>query len=128
RIRLTGKMMTRFTRFFAAKDSDWRLDALFIVLLAILMWVIPSGFREITDRSEALYLHVAQNISHHDNWLVLYVHDQPYGEKPPLPFIIYAAMMEVAGGEIHQPFVRLPVHIATISILLLTYGIGRRHF
>jgi 4-amino-4-deoxy-L-arabinose transferase-like glycosyltransferase len=120
--------MSALINYFNDRDRDWRLDVFVIVALAVCLWVIPSGFREITDRSEALYLHVAHNIAHHDNWLVMYVHDQPYGEKPPLPFIIYALMMELSGGEIHAPLVRFPVHVATVAILLMTYAIGRRQF
>jgi 4-amino-4-deoxy-L-arabinose transferase-like glycosyltransferase len=120
--------MNRLLDFFAARDGCWRRDAFVIVLLAVVLWVIPSAFRDITDRSEALYLHIAHNIVVDDNWLVLTIHDQPYGEKPPLPFIAYAAMMELAGGEVVPALVRLPVHLATITILLLTYAMGRAHF
>ncbi len=120
--------MTRLPGFFAAREGCRRRDAFVIVLLAVVLWVIPSAFRDITDRSEALYLHIARNIVVDDNWLVLTIHDQPYGEKPPLPFIAYAAMMKVAGGEVVPALVRLPVHIATITILLLTYAIGRHQF
>src|SRR5690606_23724395 len=117
-IERTAGRMSALINYFNDRDRDWRLDVFVIVALAVCLWVIPSGFREITDRSEALYLHVAHNIAHHDNWLVMYVHDQPYGEKPPLPFIIYALMMELSGGEIHAPLVRFPVHVATVAILL----------
>ncbi|MBE7559967.1 glycosyltransferase family 39 protein [bacterium] len=75
---------------------------------------------------EGRYVQVARELLESRNPFHLTVHGQPYDEKPPLAFAMFAAMLGLCGGEVSPWAVRLPSVLFAWMTVLLTWDLGRR--
>ncbi|OPZ08552.1 MAG: Undecaprenyl phosphate-alpha-4-amino-4-deoxy-L-arabinose arabinosyl transferase [candidate division BRC1 bacterium ADurb.BinA292] len=105
----------------------WRHLALLVALFFLLLgWTY--GRWDLWGSDEGRYVQVARELLPRDNWLLLTVHDQPYTEKTPLPFWIFAGMLKLGGGEVNVWWLRLPSILLALAAVLATYAIGQRRF
>ncbi len=112
----------------AWREGDLRLHLLFLLVLSAGLWVPTCGLWDLWGADEGRYVQVAKELLERHNWFLLTVHGQPYDQKPPLAFWIFAMMLKLTGGEISNWAVRLPSVLSAVLVILLTYGIGRQKF
>ncbi len=99
-----------------------------LVLFALCMglWGWTAGLWDLWGIDESRYVQISEELLHRDNWFLLTLHDNPYDQKPPLPFWLMAAMLKLSGGEVVSGLLRLPSVLLGTASTLLTFLIGRR--
>ncbi|MCL5269579.1 MAG: glycosyltransferase family 39 protein [bacterium] len=107
----------------------WR-DLALLLAACLGLWAWTMGMWDLWGPDETRYVQVAKELlerSDH-NWLLLTVNYEPYGQKPPLPFWAFAAMLELTRRVVSTWTVRIPsVFMGTLAVLL-TYLLSRRRF
>lgn len=97
-----------------------------LLALCLGLWSWTAGLWDLWDADEGRYAQVAHELLGRGNWLLLTLQGEPYDQKPPLPFWIFAAMLKVNGGEISTWLLRLPPILFAMATVFLTWSIGRR--
>lgn len=98
-------------------------DRLWLLIGCIGLWAWSAGLWDLWGPDETRYVQIAREVLR-GHWLALTENGASYGQKPPLPFWMLAAMLKLHGGEISNWLVRLPsLFFATLTVLL-TYDIG----
>jgi len=92
------------------------------------LWLWSAGLWDLNGPDEGRYVQIAKELLQRDNWLLLTVNGEPYDQKPPLPFWIFALMLKLFGGDVSAWAMRLPSVIAGIITVLCVYGIARALF
>lgn len=92
------------------------------------LWGWNYGLWDLWGPDESRYVQIAKEILSSNHWFLLTVHDEPYAQKPPLPFWMFAAMLKLSGGKVCPWTVRLPSILLATCTVLLTYLIGRKRF
>lgn len=92
------------------------------------VWWWTYGLWDLWGPDEARYVQVGKELLRRANWFYLTVHGEPYDQKPPLPFWMFARLVELCGGAVSAWAVRLPSVILGTLTVLMTYDIGRRRF
>lgn len=92
------------------------------------VWGITCGLWDLRGPDEARYTQIAREILQNHHWLHLTVLGQPYDQKPPLAFWLFAAMLWLHDGVVSSGLLRLPSAIGATVVTLMTYLIGRRHW
>ena len=105
----------------------WK-DLLLLAVVCMTVWGITCGLWDIRGPDEGRYTQVAKEMLQNGNWLHLTVLDQPYDQKPPLAFWLFAAMLWLHKGVVSSGLVRLPSAIGATVVVLLTYLIGRKQW
>ena len=100
----------------------------FLVAAGLLLWLAPSGLWDVQGPDEGRYVQVARELIGSHNWFLLTIHGEPYDQKPPLPFWMFAGMLKLTGGRVEAWAVRTPAILCAIMTLGLLYLIGRRLF
>jgi 4-amino-4-deoxy-L-arabinose transferase-like glycosyltransferase len=96
---------------------------IFAVLSAILLFA-PLRTGDLTGYDDAQYAHMAKNILHTGDWLVLQSNGYPALENPPLLEWMEAAMFSVFG--LSDTVARLPSALCGFAVILLVYWLARR--
>ena len=104
--------------------SHW----IILLILSAGLWIPTCGLWNLWGPDEARYVQIARELMGRDNWFYLTLFDQPYDQKPPLPFWMFAGMLKLTGGEISSWTLRLPSVLFAVMSVLLTYDIGRHCF
>lgn len=101
-----------------------------IILIAAcsVLWLWSAGLWDLNGPDEGRYVQIAKELLQRDNWLLLTVNGEPYDQKPPLPFWIFALMLKLSGGEVSAWAMRLPSVLAGIITVLCVHGIARTLF
>lgn len=102
-----------------------RLLTLFLFLMVLLLWGITCGLWDLRGADEGRYALVGKELLGRSNWLPLTLQGEPYDQKPPLPFWIFAGMTALNGGEISAWILRLPSILFAAITLICTFWIGR---
>lgn len=101
--------------------------AVLLVSLCFLLWMLPAGLWDLRGADETRYVLIAREWLAGDGGIKLTLLGQPYDQKPPLPFLLYALMLAANGGDVSNWAVRLPSVLLGTAGVLATWRIGRRH-
>ncbi|MBX7246144.1 MAG: glycosyltransferase family 39 protein [Candidatus Sumerlaeaceae bacterium] len=103
-------------------------DMLVLAGFALALWLPTCGLWDLWTPDEGRYAQVAREVLRNDHWFALTLFGQPYNQKPPLPFLLFAAMIKASGGAINTWLLRLPSIFMGVVALLCTYRIGQKLF
>jgi len=104
------------------------LRILLILFIPAVLLIGTCGAWDLRGPDEGRYVQIAKELLHRNNWFLLTVHGEPYNQKPPLPFWMFALMLKLNGGNVSSWLLRLPSVIFALLTVFLTYAIGRRLF
>src|SRR5688572_10035206 len=101
-----------------------RRDALWLVVLALLLFGAGLGLRDPWPADEPRFALIARDMALTGEWLIPRVGGELYPDKPPLFMWIVAALFRVT-GNLRISFL-LPSIAAGVGMLLLVYDLARR--
>ena len=104
-------------------DSLWFV---FLLILALLLWLLNLGNLPLRDWDEGYYATVAQDMFQSGNWLYLTYSDQPFLLKPPLIIWLINISYNLAG--INEFTTRFLCALITSFGVPLLYLVGRNLF
>ncbi|CCQ71025.1 hypothetical protein CWATWH0402_2262 [Crocosphaera watsonii WH 0402] len=104
-------------------DSFWFV---FLLILALLLWLLNLGNLPLRDWDEGYYATVAQDMFQSGNWLYLTYSDQPFLLKPPLIIWLINISYNLAG--INEFTTRFLCALITSFGVPLLYLVGRNLF
>jgi len=107
--------------------STDRRCLLLVVPLALLLFSLDLGGRDLWAPDEPRTGEVVREILLTGSWVVLHDNGLPYVEKPPLYFWIAAALARAA-GEVTELTVRLPASLAGLLGAVCLFALGRGLF
>jgi 4-amino-4-deoxy-L-arabinose transferase-like glycosyltransferase len=105
--------------------GGWRWLAALMVLGGPI-FLLGLGTPGLYDPHESLYAEIAREMLRRGDWLTPTLNGTRYLDKPPLFYWLIALSYAVCG--VSEYAARLPVALAALGGVLLTYGIGRRLF
>jgi len=105
--------------------GEWRWLAM-LAALALPVFLLGLGSPGLYDPHEALYAEVAREMLTRGDWLTPYLNGTRYLDKPPL-FYWLIGLSYLAFG-VSEFAARLPVALAGLGGVFLTWGIGRQLF
>jgi len=82
--------------------------------------------RDVSGPDESRYVTIAGELLGRGNWLALELYGQPYDQKPPLAFWMFAACRALTPGVLHAWAVRVPAILAGILTLLALHRCATR--
>jgi 4-amino-4-deoxy-L-arabinose transferase-like glycosyltransferase len=94
--------------------------------LGLPIFFLGLGTPALYDPHESLYAEVARDMVVRGDWLTPHLNDTRYLDKPPLFYWLIALSYTVFG--VSEFAARLPVALAGLGGVLLTWGIGRHLF
>jgi 4-amino-4-deoxy-L-arabinose transferase-like glycosyltransferase len=108
----------------APATQPWRWDALvpLLVLPAVLLY--PCLAFSLFEPDEGRYAEIPREMLARGEWVVPYLHGEPYLDKPPLLYWLVICCYRVLG--VQDWVARLVPALAVHSSILLTYLLGRR--
>src|SRR5205807_1461802 len=95
---------------------------LLLVLPAILLY--PCLSFHLFEPDEGRYAEIPRELLARGEWVVPYLHGQPYLDKPPLLYWLVMGSYSLFG--VHAWSARLVPALAVQACILLTYVLGRR--
>lgn len=98
---------------------------LIFLLLAVSIRLATLGCYPLTDNTEARYAEVSQEMLSSGNWINPQLHGEKYWSKPPLS--IWAASVSMALLGRHEFSARLPSFLFSMIVVMIVFGLGRRH-
>lgn len=106
-----------------------RRPEILLLAMAALLWGWTYGRWDLQGADEARYVQIGKElVARGGNPFLLTVAGEPYDQKPPLPFWIFAAMYRLAGDIVTPWTARLPsILLATLSAFLIA-SMARRRF
>lgn len=102
------------------------MHLLMLAAAGLALWAATCGLWDLQGPDEGRYVQVAKELLGRGNWLALTVGGEPYAEKLPPPFWVFAGLLKLNSGEPSAWLLRLPSVLAAIVTVALTYLIGRR--
>ncbi|MFN7992609.1 MAG: glycosyltransferase family 39 protein [Bryobacteraceae bacterium] len=96
---------------------------IFIILIGVLLFA-PLRTGDLTGYDDAQYAHIAKDILHTGDWLVIRSNGLPALENPPMLEWVQAGLFSVFG--LTDTVARLPGAIFGFGIVLLVYWLARR--
>ncbi|GAB4318530.1 MAG: hypothetical protein Kow0059_12090 [Candidatus Sumerlaeia bacterium] len=99
-----------------------------VVLLGLAVFVLTGLSTDLQGPDEGRYVRIARELLGRSNWFILTLHGEPYDEKPPLPFWMFAAMLMAAGGDVQAVVLRLPSILFALLTLAVVFDLGRRRW
>lgn len=117
--------MPNLKQFFKSinQDISW---SIFLLLSALILYLIGLGDLPLRDWDEGYYGTVAKDIYKSGNWLYMTYHDEPFLLKPPL--IIWLINISYLIFGISEFTTRLPCAFLTACGVPLLYLIGKNIF
>ena len=103
-------------------SDSWK-PVVLLLLLALVLYFANLGGISLWGKDEFRYAEVAQEILRSGNWFVLHLNNRPYPDKPPLYFWV-VALLSLPRGQVTAWTARLPLAIAGVAGVLLTYILG----
>ncbi len=97
-----------------------RRDLIVLGLAAGLLFTLGLGARDLWNPNEPLYGQAVVEMDARGDWLIPWVNDSVFNEKPILYFWMALAASKIAGG-IDEATLRLPSALSGIALVLLTY-------
>ena len=110
------------TENFTSRNRFLLLVALLI--MAAVVYLFTASGRAILDDGDALYSHVAQNMSATGDWVTPYANGVRFLDKPPMLYWLTAASLYVFG--VTEFAVRFPAACAVVATALLLFFLGRK--
>lgn len=101
-----------------------RLHIPLLLLLAALLFVTNIGGYDLWPPDEPRFAQVAREMLHTGDYLVPRINGQPYTEKPPMLFWA-TALLSAPQGDVTEFSARLPLALAGLVTVLLTYFLAR---
>lgn len=98
-----------------------------LIALAAALFLINLGGYDLWPPDEPRFAQVAQEMLQSGDYLVPRMNDRPYTEKPPMLFWMAAAFSWPA-GNVTELTARLPLALAGIITVILTYLLAKRMF
>src|SRR5690348_13886327 len=93
-----------------------------LVLPAVLLY--PCLSFHLFEPDEGRYAEIPREMLARGEWIVPYLHGEPYLDKPPLLYWLVMGSYRAFG--VHDWAARLVPALAIHACILLTYGLGRR--
>jgi 4-amino-4-deoxy-L-arabinose transferase-like glycosyltransferase len=97
-----------------------------IVILWLLIYVSTMFTPPLLDDADTVHAEAAREMLLRHDWVTLYVNGLRYLEKAPLMYWGVAASFQWFG--VADWTARLPLVIAMLALLLVTYSVGRRNY
>jgi 4-amino-4-deoxy-L-arabinose transferase-like glycosyltransferase len=107
-----------------APGDRWLL--LLLLGLGLPIFLLGLGSPALFDPHESLYAEVAREMVVGDTWLTPHLNGTRYLDKPPLSYWLIAVAYMVFG--VSEFSARLPIALAGLGGVLVTWGIGRHLF
>lgn len=98
--------------------------ALFLVLLAVLLFFFGLGSRDFWAPVEPRYAEIIRVMFANGEWIVPTVNGDLYTDKPILYFWV-ALLASKLFGAVNEWSVRLPAALGGVGFVLTTYGFGK---
>ena len=99
---------------------------LLLVTLGLPTFLLGLGSPALYDPHESLYAEIAREMVLSGDWLTPHLNGTRYLDKPPLFYWLIALAYKAFG--VSEFSARLPVALAGLGGILVTYGIGRYYF
>ncbi|MCX7016591.1 MAG: metallophosphoesterase [Candidatus Sumerlaeota bacterium] len=108
------------------RQTAWHLALLVGACLGLWGWT--GGWWDVWGPDESRCAMIGREIAQDGHWRVPTLYGEPYDQKPPAPFWMFAGIWKAAGGRLSSGALRLPSVLFAMLTVLLTYGMGRRLF
>jgi 4-amino-4-deoxy-L-arabinose transferase-like glycosyltransferase len=108
----------------APAAGPWRWDALLLLLVLPAVLLYPCTSFYLFEPDEGRYAEIPREMLARGEWVVPYLHGEPYLDKPPLLYWLVMVSYQVLG--VHDWAARLVPALAVHGCILLTYLLGRR--
>jgi 4-amino-4-deoxy-L-arabinose transferase-like glycosyltransferase len=102
----------------------WRVHALLLLLVLPALLLYPCMSFHLFEPDEGRYAEIPREMLARGEWVVPYLHGEPYLDKPPLLYWLVMGCYCVFG--VHDWSARLVPALAVHGCVLLTYVLGRR--
>ncbi len=112
------------SRLTPAQSDRWLV--LSLLGLGLPIFLLGLGSPALYDPHESLYAEIAREMVVRGDWLTPYLNGARYLDKPPLFYWLIAVSYTVFG--VSEFSARLPVALAGLGGVLVTWGIGRHLF
>lgn len=109
----------------SGSESNTRVHVPVLLALTGLLYFTNLGGYALWPPDEPRFAEVTREMMMTGDYLVPRVNGEPYNEKPPLLFWSQAVVSLFFGG-ITETSARIPVALAGMMVVLLTYWVGRR--
>lgn len=106
-----------------AAPLKWQALLLLVVLPGALLYPCMSFY--LFEPDEGRYAEIPREMLLRGEWVVPYLHGEPYLDKPPLMY--WLVMLSYRALGVHDWSARLVPALAVHACVLLTYVLGRRH-
>ncbi len=107
-----------------ARSDGWLV--LFLLGLGLPIFLLGLGSPALYDPHESLYAEIARDMVVRGDWLTPHLNGTRYLDKPPLFYWLIAISYTVFG--VSEFSARLPIALAGLGGVLVTWGIGRHLF
>ena len=98
-----------------------------LIALSMILFLTNLGGYDLWPPDEPRFAQVAREMLQSGDYLVPRMNGQPYTEKPPMLFWM-AAAFSLPFGDVTEFTARLPLALAGIATVILTYLLARRMF
>lgn len=110
----------------AWKSNNKILHLSLISLAALVVWGVTCGLWGLSGADEPRYTLIAKELIDNGNVFLLTLNGEPYDQKPPLIFWLFAIALKIGGGEINSFAPRMVAVIFALAALCCTYMCGRK--
>jgi 4-amino-4-deoxy-L-arabinose transferase-like glycosyltransferase len=121
---MSGRSLRLNGRLTPAWDDRWLV--LPLLALGLPIFLLGLGSPALYDPHESLYAEIAREMVARGDWLTPHLNGTRYLDKPPLFYWLIAIAYTVFG--VSEFSARLPVALAGLGGVLVTWGIGRHLF
>jgi 4-amino-4-deoxy-L-arabinose transferase-like glycosyltransferase len=111
----------------SAVTTNARWMVLFLLVLSAGLYIATAGSPALDDEDvDAAHAMVSQEMLQRHNFVVMYMDGIRYLIRPPMHFWLVAASYKLLGET--EFATRLPIGLAVVGLVLLTFEFGRRFF
>lgn len=118
------KFAHRLSRAWQADNIILHLSL--IGLTTLVVWGATCGLWGLNGTDETRYTQIAKNLIDNGDIFLLTINNQPYDQKPPLVFWLFALALKLCGGEVNSFAPRIVSVLFALMTLFCTYLCGRR--